>query len=128
MTTCERCGLTIHGMKQGHATADDCLRYLVARYAAMEATAKRQAEYATRLEQRLERAQLQARTAEQACRTALKNVKHERERAVRIEQARNAVYSSLLRGQADAKAERRRYTQTLARMRKLAGDYLEDAA
>ena len=128
MTTCERCGLTIHGTKQAHATADDCLRYLVPRYAALEATAKRQAEYATRLEQRLERAQLQARTAEQACRTALKNVKHERERAVRIEQARNAVYSSLLCTQADAKAERRRYTQTLARLRKLAGDYLEDAA
>lgn len=128
MTTCERCGLTIHGMQMQHATAEDCLHYLVLRYAAMEATVKRQAEYATRLEQRLERAQLQARTAEQACRTALKKVKHERERAVRVEQARNAVYSSLLSARADAKAERRRYTQTLARLRKLAGDYLEDAA
>lgn len=128
MTTCERCGLTIHGMKQVHATAEDCLRYMVPRYAAMEATARRQAEYAARLEQRLERAQLQARTAEQACRAAQKNVKHERERAARVEQARNAVYSSLLSARADAKAEMRRYTQTLARMRKLAGEYLEDAA
>jgi hypothetical protein len=128
MITCERCGLTIHGTKQAHATAEECLHYLVPRYVAMEATAKRQAEYATRLEQRLERAQLQARTAEQACRAAQKNVKHERERAARVEQARNVVYSSLLSAQADAKAERRRYTQALARMQKLAGEYLEDVA
>jgi hypothetical protein len=78
-------------MKQVHATAEDCLRYMVPRYAAMEATAKRQAEYATRLEQRLERAQTQTRTAQHAYSAAMKDVKHERERAARVEQARNAV-------------------------------------
>jgi site-specific DNA-adenine methylase len=128
MITCERCGLTIHGNQMHHATAEDCLRYLIPRYAALEAMAKRQAEHATRLEQRLERAQLQTRTAEQACRTALKDVKHERDRAARIERTRNTVYTSLLRAQAQAKTEKRRYAQTLARMRKLAVEYLEHAA
>ena len=128
MITCERCGLTIHGTQMRHATAEDCVRYLVPHYAAMQEKAKQQAEHATRLEERLERAQLQTRTAEQACRTALKDVKHERDRAARIERTRNTVYTSLLRAQAQAKTEKRRYAQTLARMRKLAGAYLEDTA
>jgi len=128
MITCARCGLTIHGMQMQHATAEDCLRYLVPRYAAIQEKTKQQAEHATRLEERLERAQLQTRTAEQACRNALTDIKLERDRAARIERTRNTVYTSLLRAQAQAKTEKRRYAQTLARMRKLAGEYMEDAA
>ncbi len=127
MITCDRCGLTLQGF-DAHATAEDCLRHLVPRYAAMAGMTRKQAEYAERLEQRLERAQLQSRTAEHLHNATLRDVHRERNRSARLELARNTVYSALLRAQAQATVEKRRYAKVIARLRKLAGAYLEDAA
>lgn len=127
MITCERCGLTLQGRK-AHASAEECLRCLLPRYAAIEELANRQAEVAARIEQRLERAQRQVRAAEQASRTAAKDLKRERDRSARAECARNTAYSALLRAQAEGKARKTRYAKALARMRKLASGYLENAA
>jgi len=127
MITCERCKLTLHSI-EGHATAADCLRHLVPRYAAMAEMANRQAEHETRLEGRLERAQIQQKTAEQCRRDAQKELKHERERAARLDLARNVLYSGMLTAQAEATAEKKRYAKAIARLRKIADEYLVAAA
>ena len=63
--TCQRCGLEIYGE---HQTAEDCLVHLVPRYEraqkALDALHKR---YRS-LENRMERAKIQARVARQAAR------------------------------------------------------------
>ena len=83
-----------------------------------------QAEYATRLEGRLERSQIQQKTADELRREAARELKHERDRAAKLDAARNLMYSALVAAQAKLASQKRRYSKTIGRIEKLAHDYL----
>ena len=127
MITCERCKLTILGGGE-HLNADDCLRYILPRFAAMGEMLTRQAEHQTRIEGRLERDRIQTKTAEQGRRDAARELKHERDKAARLAVARNTLYSAVLSANAQAVAEKKRFTKAVTRARKVLDDYLVGAA
>jgi hypothetical protein len=63
---CPRCGLTIRGT---HATADDCLRHLAPRYQLAQRSLEAMHSRYRSMEDRLERAKIQARVARQDARS-----------------------------------------------------------